>query len=295
MNAAPGDARPAWWLRALAALPLPVLYAVTGTLAFIASYVIPYRRHVVRENLARAFPEWDEAQLRRAMRAYYVGFGQVLAEIAKSPALTRKQICERIDAGNVEIVREPLACGQSVLIVAAHQCNWEWLLLALSVELGYPLDAAYKPLVDPWAEREMLKIRSRFGSRLVPAQQLLADMIQRRAVVRAVALVADQEPVTSERKHWTRFLNRDTAFFTGPEELARVAQLPVYFVGMRRTARGRYALEFRPLAARCEKLPAGALVERYSRLVEEQIRRSPPDWPWSHKRWKLKKPLYCSS
>ena len=26
--------------------------------------------------------------------------------------------------------------------------------------------------------------------------------------------------------------------------------------------------------------------------VEEQIRAAPADWPWSHKRWKLKKPLY---
>jgi len=28
-------------------------------------------------------------------------------------------------------------------------------------------------------------------------------------------------------------------------------------------------------------------------MVEEQIRAAPADWPWSHKRWKLKKPLYC--
>jgi lauroyl/myristoyl acyltransferase len=26
--------------------------------------------------------------------------------------------------------------------------------------------------------------------------------------------------------------------------------------------------------------------------VEEQIRCAPSDWPWSHKRWKLKKSLY---
>lgn len=25
---------------------------------------------------------------------------------------------------------------------------------------------------------------------------------------------------------------------------------------------------------------------------EEQIRAAPPDWPWSHKRWRLKKSLY---
>jgi lauroyl/myristoyl acyltransferase len=30
-------------------------------------------------------------------------------------------------------------------------------------------------------------------------------------------------------------------------------------------------------------------------MVERQIHAAPADWPWSHKRWKLKKPLYSSS
>src|ERR1700758_1124596 len=121
------------------------------------------------------------------------------------------------------------------------------MLLALSVELGSPLDAAYKPLVDNWAEREMKKLRTRFGSRLVPAEGLLPDLIKRREVVRAVAMVADQEPTTREHKYWTRFLNRDTAFYMGPEEIARVTHLPVFFIVMRRVARGYYELGFEPL------------------------------------------------
>src|SRR5262249_30310219 len=156
----------------------------------------------------------------------------------------------------------------------------------LSLELGYPLDAAYKPLVNQWAEREMKKLRTRFGSRLVPAQELLPDILRRKDVVRAVALVADQEPTRSERKYWTRFLNRDTAFYMGPEEITRVTRFPAFFIAMRRRARGYYEMEFLPLAAAGAKpQPNGTLTERYARLVEEQIRAAPPDWPWSHKRW----------
>ena len=60
---------------------------------------------------------------------------------------------------------------------------------------------------------------------------------------RAIAMVADQEPTTSEHKHWMRFLNRDTAFYMGAEEIARVTKYPVFFVGMRRTARGFYEID----------------------------------------------------
>jgi KDO2-lipid IV(A) lauroyltransferase len=205
-----------------------------------------------------------------------------------------EEIRRRVRIVNLEAPRALLAQGKSVLCVAAHQCNWEWMLLGFSLELGFPVDAAYKPLVDPWAEREMKTVRSRFGCRLIPAKELLPDIIKRRAVTRAIAMVADQEPTTSEHKHWTRFLNRDTAFYMGPEEIARVTRLPVLFIAMRRVSRGYYEMAFEPLSQLDEKLAPGELSERYARRVEQQIREAPADWPWSHKRWKLKKSVYGS-
>jgi KDO2-lipid IV(A) lauroyltransferase len=283
---------PAWWLRLVAALPLRAMYAVAALLAWLAFRVFPYRQEVIRENLTIAFPELDEDGLRDLMRRYYASFAQVLVEIVKSVSWRPAQIHEHVQIANIELIRGPLAQGSPVLIVAAHQCNWEWFLLALSHELGYPLDAAYKPLINPWAEREMLKLRTRFGSRLVPADALLPDILRRRQIVRAICMVADQEPTKAEHKHWTRFLNRDTAFFVGAEEIARVTRYPVFFAAMRRTARGLYVMQFASLAAAGESTAPGELTERYAHVVEAQIRASPPDWPWSHKRWRLKKSLY---
>ena len=288
----PAASRPAWWARLLARVPLSALYALASGAGWLTFRFFPYRKDVVRENLARAFPAFDEPQLGEVMRRYYLGFAQMLMEIIKSVRMPADELRRRVRILNLETPRALLAQGQSVLLVAAHQCNWEWMLLALSIELGYPVDAAYKPLVNEWAEREMKKVRMRFGSRLVPAKDLLPDILKRRDVVRAVAMVADQEPTTSEHKYWTHFLGRDTAFYMGPEEIARVTRFPVFFIAMRRTARGHYEMEFQPLAAGGAVGPSGALTERYARLVEEQIHAAPPDWPWSHKRWKLKRSVY---
>lgn len=284
--------RPALWVRLLSYLPMVVLDRLADLLGWLAFRVFPYREHVVRENLTKAFPQLDEAALRKIMRDYYSGFAQMLVELLKGATLAPREITRRVRILNLDQVRGYLAQEQSVLLVAAHQCNWEWMLLGLSIELGYPLDAAYKPLVDTWAEREMRKLRSRFGCRLIPAKELLADIIKRSKVVRAVAMVADQEPTTSEHKHWTRFLNRDTAFYMGPEEISRVTRFPVFFIEMRRSRRGHYEMAFRLLATPEEGLKPGELTERYARLVETQIRTAPSDWPWSHKRWKLKKSVY---
>jgi KDO2-lipid IV(A) lauroyltransferase len=283
---------PAWWARLLSHLPLPVLYALAGLAAWLAFRVVPYRADMIDASLATAFPELDARERRAVRHRYYRGFAQMFAELLKASALGPEEFRRRVRIVNLEEPRALLERGQSVLLVAAHQCNWEWMLLALSLELGYPLDAAYKPLVNEWAEREMRKLRTRFGSRLVPAQELLPDILRRRGVVRAIAMVADQEPTKAERKYWTRFLNRDTAFYMGPEEITRVTRLPVFFIAIRRRSRGYYEMEFLPLAPAGKALSPGALTERYARLVEEQIRAAPPDWPWSHKRWRLRKSVY---
>jgi len=287
-----GAPRPAWWVRVLSRLPLAALYWIAGLGGWLAFRVVPYRAQLVHGSLAKAFPDFSEQQLQAARRRYCLGFAQMLAEIVKGPALAAADIRRRVHIVNLEEPQALLARGQSVLLIAAHQCNWEWMLLALSLELGFPLDAAYKPLVNEWAEREMKKLRTRFGSRLVPAKDLLPDILKRHGMVRAIAMVADQEPTTSERRYWTRFLNRDTAFYMGPEEIARVTRFPVFFIAMRRRARGYYEMEFLPLAAAGDAMPPGALTERYARLVEAQIHAAPPDWLWSHKRWKLKKSVY---
>jgi KDO2-lipid IV(A) lauroyltransferase len=281
-------------VRGLATLPWGLLYALAALVAWLAERVFPYRHTLINHNLRLAFPDASADALAQIRYRYYRGFAQMFVELLKGATISADELRRRVTIRNLEVVESYLSAGTPVLLVAAHQCNWEWMLLAMSLELGYPLDAAYKPLVDPWADREMLTLRTRFGSRLIPAQTLLSDIIQRRAVVRAIAMVADQEPVTSERKHWTRFLNRDTAFFMGPEEITRATRYPALFVAMRRLDRGRYEMEFLALCAAREALAPGELTERYARLVEAQIRAAPADWPWSHQRWRLKKSLYGS-
>jgi KDO2-lipid IV(A) lauroyltransferase len=291
---APVAPRQAWWVRALAALPLGWLYGLASLLYLVAARIKPYRPAVIRENLQIAFPDLDAPALRELTDRYYAGYADVMVEIFKAVSIAPAELAARVTIRNLDEARSRLALGRPVLLVAAHQCNWEWMLLALSLQLGYPLDAAYKPLVDPWAERGMKLLRTRFGARVVPAQDLLMDIIRRRQVVRAIAMVADQEPVASEQKHWTRFLNRDSAFFLGAEEIVRKTRYPALFIEMRRVTRGHYEMNFVPMTEPGEVLQPGEFTERYARRVEAQIRSAPADWPWSHKRWRLRKPLYSS-
>ena len=53
---------------------------------------------------------------------------------------------ERVAILNPEVVERCKAQGRSVILLAGHVCNWEWLLLAAGAHLGIPIDVVYKPL-----------------------------------------------------------------------------------------------------------------------------------------------------
>jgi KDO2-lipid IV(A) lauroyltransferase len=247
---------------------------------------------VIRGQLEKVFPDASDAERERIHKRFLKNFCDVVVEVLKSVSMTEAEMRAHVNIVNLSEARRHLDAGRSVMLVTSHLCNWEWLLHGVTLQLGYPVDAAYKPLHDQWAERLMLKVRSRFGARLVPAKELLADFLRRRGIVRAVAMNADQAPVSTDKRYWTQFLGQDTAFYIGAEQIARATRLPILYVAVRRIRRGYYEVELRPLWDGREVTEPNTVTERYARACEIDVLKSPADWLWSYRRWRLKKPLY---
>jgi KDO2-lipid IV(A) lauroyltransferase len=135
----------------------------------------------------------------------------------------------------------------------------------------------------------------------IPREDFIYELMNRAGTPRGYALIADQTPPRDGKKHWSRFLNRDTAFFVGAEKVAHFLDSPVLYVAMRRVARGRYAVRLIPLALPPYRRDAGAadddhdtpIMERFARQLEAAIRESPADWLWLQKRWKYPKPEHA--
>jgi KDO2-lipid IV(A) lauroyltransferase len=254
--------------------------------------VVRHRHRVIRGQLEQVFPDSSDAERELIHKRFLKNFCDVVVEVLKSVSMTEADMCDHVQIVNLEVARRYLDAGQSVMLVTSHLGNWEWLLHGVTLQLGYPVDAAYKPLHDQWAERLMLQVRSRFGARLVPAKELLADFLRRRGIVRAVAMNADQAPVSTDKRYWTRFLGQDTAFYIGAEQIARATRLPILYVRVSRIRRGYYQVELSQLWDGREVTEPNTVTERYARACEIDVLKSPADWLWSYRRWRLKKPLY---
>ena len=274
-------------LRLIGSLPLPVLYAVGALLALIVRYGLRYRVDVARENLRGCFPHWSAAEVQRVLNEHYRRQGELAAEILKLAAIGREKLRARIRYFDFAPVHAHLAAGQSVLLLTSHQCNWEWLLQTTAMETGVPFLAAYKPPSSAAADRSMLRLRGRFGVQMFAAKRLLRELARQRRRTHAVGMMADQMPTTSAGRVWLNFLGRETAFFPGPAEIARICGYPTYFVGMRRVRRGFYESRIEPIAMSGEVLDAAQFTARYAARIEAEVKSAPADWAWTHRRWKF--------
>ena len=89
--------------------------------------------------------------------------------------------------------------------------------------------------------------------------------------------------------HWTTFLNHDTSFFIGTERIGKQIDAAIYYVRVERIKRGYYRGTFELMSLHPKEYPDYELTDMYARRLEEQIRREPAYWLWTHKRWKRTK------
>lgn len=279
-------------LKFLTRLPLPALYALGSFAYFVAFHVLRWHRELAARNLANAFPGKPERERAAILRQSYINLGETLAETFWGFGATGEALGARVAVENPELITRYVSEKRSVVMLAAHMCNWEWLLPGAGAQFDIPIDAVYKPLRVRSLDEFIRDSRSRFGGKPIPIDSFLFELMRRTGQVRAYAMVADQTPPRSMDKHWTRFLNQDTAFFVGADKIARFLDAPVVYVAMRRVRKGHYTVRLHVLV----EPPYDAsgeldVVERYARRLEMEIQDNPADWLWVHNKWKYPKPV----
>lgn len=281
----------ALFFRFLALFPLPALYPWGWCAYILGFHVLRWRRDQVEHDIAVSLPHLSPAERAEVVRQSYRRVGDLLMEMiwgfgASGPELTRRVAFE-----NPEVVERYEAEARSVVLLTPHYCNWEWLYLAGGAHFGLPIDTVYQPHRLKSLDRYLVASRSRFGGRPIPRKEFVYELLKTATSPRGYSLIADQMPKRNERKYWTRFLGRDTAFYIGADQIARYLDAPVVYVAMRRVRRGYYSVRFEVLAEPpYESVGHDEIMERFARRTEQACLESPADFLWLQKRWKYPRP-----
>ncbi len=275
--------------RLLGRLPLPLLYGMSRLLAFVLYRIIRYRRPVVADNLAHAFPALDEATRQRLERRFYSHMGDFLMETLAGHTMTLANFCSRVTLENPEVLLPFKERQQSLLLLTGHQGNWEWLSHVIGEHMGCPVDAVYKALHNRHFDAVNYETRARAG-KPIPFSEAGREILRRRREYRCFAMVADQSPFKRDKRYWHEFLGRPASFYLGPQRIAEVMQYPVVFVRMTKLKRGYYSAHFEVLAEPPYQKDGTAILDRYIDAVERAIRAQPETWMWSNRKWKHQPP-----
>jgi KDO2-lipid IV(A) lauroyltransferase len=280
-------AYPIIWL--VARLPFAIIYFISDCVYFLLYYIIRYRRTVVFSNIKSAFPSWSDEEVTALSKKSTRHFCDMFVEMVKSTGITRTEVKKRFVCDNVDEVNAFAKAGQPIVLMLAHQASYEWTI-ALDDFLEFKSYVVYKPIKNPYFDTYIKKVRSKFGSELVPMKMAYNKLRESQKSTDAglYALVADQAPKASSAQFFTQFFNQTTPVFMGAERMAKQYGMPVYFLQVEKVKRGHYKAHFDKITADGSKEPEWMVTDSFFQKLENLIRLQPEYYLWSHKRWKTK-------
>ena len=256
-------------------------------LYLITRYLLRYRLKVVRNNLRTSFPAYTTSELRKIERDFYHHFVGLFYESMVMGLASKRLMRKMFRFENMDIVEEAAKRSNTIICVFGHQCNWD---LVASVPLWSDkvhFNALYKALHNRFFDRLFVSIRERFGTTLIShhqaARTILRNIKEPAAAVQLYGFNTDQSPRYGQPCEWVTFFGKDTAVIAAWAQMATKYNLPVVYLHIRKTG-------FMQFVGQAEEIKAegvNAMLSEFYRLLEEDVRRQPGQYLWSHRRWKI--------
>lgn len=278
-------------VKVLAIWPYWVLHKVSSVLLYpIVYFIAKYRRKVTRKNLINAFPEKSEKEIVEIEKAFYRHFCDYLVETVKLMHISDGQMKRHMRFVNPEIVEQLRQDGCPIFLYLGHQCNWEYVIsITMWAHPDFEAIQVYHPLRNKAVDKLMYQLRSRFHSVGVSQKQALRYIITKVREGKQVilGLIADQRPPHSPEPEWMEFLCQDTPIITGGEAMGRKLNAHFVYGSMKCVRRGYYELTFMPI----EPIDGDeyGYSKSYMKMLEEDIKKQPHMWLWTHNRWSRKR------
>lgn len=277
-------------LTAISRLSWKNLYRLSDLFRFLIFDVVHYRRNVIMENLHNSFPNQSEETIQKIAAKYYRNFTDIIFETIKLRSISKSDLLRRFEF-DTSVLDHYYKQRKNLVVVAGHLGNWEMLNLFASARLSYQIVVVYHELANNTFEDWFKKVRTQFGTEMVPMKDAFVRAVTPRDKPFIYILINDQS-ASPEKAYWTRFLNQETGVFRGVELIARRINAPVLYMGVLRNEmkRGFYKFYFELITESPKDEPNNSILESQINFLEKDILKQPDNWLWSHRRWKHSRP-----
>ena len=288
-------------VKVIGSLPLKVHYFFAGLITWILRDVMRYRNDVVLTNLARSFPEKKYWDLKPIYDDFYKHLGELFVEAIWFGASDYKRLYKSgiVTVTNPEVFNQMFLNTPNTTVLFSHCGNWE----LLGGFLGYRTDTGEKIAIEEKHIKVVYKeLHSKFSDEFfrrnrvnplekvgteceIESSKILRTAIKNRNDKAVYIYIADQYPYMSAYDVG-EFLCQPTMAMLGSAGVAHKLGHGVVYLKMKRVQRGKYEMTFIPICEDASKMTPEEITRKYFDILEEEIRETPHNWLWTHKRWK---------
>ena len=270
-------------------LPARWVLPTGSLLGGIAYLVLSRERKNAIENLNIAFSHEKSARdIKRVCRESFQNLGINLIELLRFPKLDRENIDKLVTIKGEDRIDTAIENGKGAIMLTAHLGNWE-LLAAYAALKGYPINVVARNIYYEGYNDMLVRLRESKGMKVIYREDV-KRMFHSLKNNELLGILADQDTDKVDGV-FVKFFNELAYTPTGPVALSIRSGAPLIPCFIIR-GNGRHTIfveEPLPILRTGDK-DKDLLVntERYTKVIEEWVRRYPSQWVWLHQRWKTK-------
>jgi KDO2-lipid IV(A) lauroyltransferase len=253
--------------------------------------VMRIRRHVVDDNLARAYGGETPRARRRIGRRCYQELAVAAFELAALVYMSPDELVAACKVEGLHRLEELHRAGKGCILVTGHLGNWEYLAGSLAAR-GLPITAVGAPMHNPAVDRWIHGLRSRFGMDLIRTGRASGRAcLKALRAGRMLLLLIDQDART--RGVFVDFFSTQVSTHTGVALLSLHTGLPIVPCRITREGDSHVVHVYSPLdPARFSDRDGSVrlITQEVTTMLEMWIRERPSAWFWPHRRFKTRPP-----
>lgn len=272
-------------------LPFRLKYVLSDALSPVLNHLVKYRKKVIIDNLKKSFPEKNDSQIKAIVKGFYRHLTDLIFEILKLDTLTEAELFRRVTVSGEEVLKTLAENKKGVVMVMSHSGNWEWASqrVCFSGRCFEYVGVIAKEVSDPYFDQYFTDIRMKLQkgfSEIIPFTQTARYLAAIRHKTSMLISIADQTPHIDQIQYRTNFMNQQSGVFLGPERIAKSLNYAVVFCHVTKTGRGLYHIDYELITDTPKENQVYEITNRHVKMLEDDIRKQPEIWLWSHRRWK---------
>jgi Kdo2-lipid IVA lauroyltransferase/acyltransferase len=272
-------------------LPFRLKYLFSDVLSPVMNHLVRYRKKVITDNLKKSFPEKNDTQIKSIIKGFYLHLTDLIFEIIKLNTLKEAELFRRVTVSGEEVLTTLADQKKGVVVVMSHSGNWEWTSqrVCFSGRCFEYVGVIAKEVSDPYFDKYFSEIRMKLQkghSEIIPFTQTARYLAAIRHKTSMLITIADQTPHKDQIQYRTEFMNQDSGIFLGPERIAKSLNFAVVFCHVHKNGRGLYHIEYELITDNPKEIKPFEITNSHVKMLEDDIRKQPEIWLWSHRRWK---------